>query len=149
MSFKPIEHRLEYVATINGIRFVNDSKATNVDSVVYALEAFEQPIVWIAGGTDKGNDYSQIKKSSREKIKALVCVCTDDSKLMSSFSEIEGKSTFDNMGEGVRAAYEIAERGDVILLSPACASFDLFDNYQDRGRKFKDEVYKLLSESHK
>ncbi|MEZ4933370.1 MAG: cyanophycin synthetase [Saprospiraceae bacterium] len=137
-------HRLEMVATINGVDYINDSKATNVDSVFQALRAMEKPIVWVAGGTDKGNDYSPLKKLVEEKVKALICLGKDNHKLLENFSPIlknieETKSA----KEAVKRASIYAENGDVVLLSPACASFDLFKNYMDRGDQFKAAVLEM------
>ena len=134
-------HRLEFVAEINGVEYINDSKATNVDSVFYALQAMEKPVVWIAGGTDKGNDYGPIEDLVRQKVKALICLGVDNSKLLGVFSPIlknieEARSA----KEAVERATILAESGDVVLLSPACASFDLFKNYVDRGEQFKNAV---------
>jgi UDP-N-acetylmuramoylalanine--D-glutamate ligase len=144
-DFKNAPHRLEPVATINGIQFINDSKATNVDSVYYALESFAEKLVWIAGGIDKGNDYRLIKDLAVHKVKALVCLGKDNSKIQGAFKNIisEIKST-DNIKDAVKQAYKAAEPGDVVLLSPACASFDLFNNYEDRGRQFKEAVRGLM-----
>lgn len=140
-TFESVPHRLEPVATINGIEFINDSKATNVDAVFYALQAMTKPIVWIAGGTDKGNDYEPLMELVEKKVKALICLGLDNQKLLESFSPIikiieETKSA----KEAVERAKIYAEEGDVVLLSPACASFDLFNNYEDRGNQFKKEV---------
>ncbi len=137
-------HRLEFVAEIEGVEYINDSKATNVDSVFYALQAMEKPVVWIAGGTDKGNDYSPIEDLVRQKVKALICLGVDNEKLMGVFSPIlknieEARSA----KEAVERATIYAESGDVVLLSPACASFDLFKNYEDRGGQFKAAVREL------
>lgn len=137
-------HRLEFVAEINGVEYINDSKATNVDSVFYALQAMEKPVVWIAGGTDKGNDYSPIEDLVRQKVKALICLGVDNQKLLGVFSPVlknieEARSA----KEAVERASIYAESGDVVLLSPACASFDLFKNYEDRGNQFKKEVMNL------
>nr|MCU0347018.1 UDP-N-acetylmuramoyl-L-alanine--D-glutamate ligase [Saprospiraceae bacterium] len=134
-------HRLEFVAEINGVEYINDSKATNVDSVFFALKAMDKPVVWIAGGTDKGNDYSPIEDLVRQKVKALICLGVDNEKLMGVFSPIlknieEARSA----KEAVERATIYAESGDVVLLSPACASFDLFKNYMDRGEQFKATV---------
>ncbi len=144
MTFDSVEHRLENYLTIGGVKFINDSKATNINSTWYALETVEAPIVWIAGGIDKGNDYSELYPLVKEKVKALVCLGLDNRKLIESFEGIipvieEARS----MQEAVKKAYRLAERGDVVLLSPACASFDLFDNYEDRGRQFKKYVRDL------
>lgn len=143
-SFKAIEHRLETVATINGIEFINDSKATNIDAVAVAMEAMTQPVIWLAGGTDKGNDYSQVRSMVREKVKAIVCITKDDAKLRKSYGKIiERIVTTEKMGDAVEMAMMMADKGDVVLLSPACASFDLFDNYMHRGEEFKKAVEKF------
>ena len=140
-DFSPVEHRLEPAGTMNDIQWVNDSKATNVDSVWYALESMKRPTVWIAGGTDKGNDYTPIKEFARRKVKALVCMGVDNTKLLRDFQgivpEIRDCHTFE---EAMAAARELATEGDTVLLSPACASFDLFRNYEERGRMFKEWV---------
>ena len=140
-SFKNLPHRLETVGMINGVEFINDSKATNVDSVYYALEAMTKPVIWVAGGTDKGNDYSPLFEQVSKKVKALICLGVDNSKLKTVFKEkihIVKEST--KVSSVVAMAMEIAESGDVVLLSPACASFDLFKNYVDRGDQFKKVV---------
>ncbi|MDT8400692.1 MAG: UDP-N-acetylmuramoyl-L-alanine--D-glutamate ligase [Bacteroidales bacterium] len=139
-----VEHRLESVITVHGIYFINDSKATNVNSTWYALECMTTRVVWIAGGIDKGNDYSELHKLAGEKVKAIVCLGKDNSKIIESFKElvptiIETKS----MPEAVKSAYYLASTGDTVLISPACASFDLFENYEDRGRQFKEAVRNL------
>lgn len=143
-TFKGAEHRLEEVREIEGVHYINDSKATNLDSVKYALDAFETPIVWIAGGVDKGNEYSLVNQLVQEKVKALICLGTDNSKLITSFENLVPvvKSTNDLI-QAVRWAKELAEPGDTVLLSPACASFDLFQNYVDRGNQFKKAVMNL------
>ncbi len=143
-DFQGVEHRLEPVLTVCGINFVNDSKATNVNSTWYALECMPTGIVWIAGGIDKGNDYSELMQLVRRKVKAIVCLGKDNRKIMSSFSEV-GTTIVEtgSMEEAVRSAYYLAGKGDTVLLSPACASFDLFDNYEDRGRQFKQAVRNL------
>lgn len=137
-DFSPVEHRLEPAGKHGDIEWVNDSKATNVDSVWYALESMQRPTVWIAGGTDKGNDYTPLKEFARRKVKALVCMGLDNAKLKREFSGIvpiiRDCSTFE---EAMQAAKECASAGDTVLLSPACASFDLFKNYEERGRMFK------------
>lgn len=137
-------HRLEYLGTINGVDYINDSKATNVDSVFWALDAIHKPMVWIAGGQDKGNDYSVLLPLVSKKVKALICLGLDNSKLIKMFSGIVPiiKDT-QAMSAAIEEAAQISEKGDVILLSPACASFDLFKNYEDRGNQFK-EVFKSL-----
>ena len=140
-DFSPVEHRLEPAGTANDIQWVNDSKATNVDSVWYALESMKRPTVWIAGGTDKGNDYTPIKEFARRKVKALICMGVDNAKLVRDFQGIvpviRDCHTFE---EAMAAARDEAKEGDTVLLSPACASFDLFRNYEERGRMFKEWV---------
>lgn len=149
-SFKAIEHRLEIVATIDGVEYINDSKATNVEASAYALEAMDRPVIWIAGGTDKGNDYSNLVPVARNKVKVLICLCMDDTKLRASFeSVVDRTTTTRDMKEAVLQAHKWANEGDVVLLSPACASFDLFDNYEHRGREFRNVVLKILSETSK
>jgi UDP-N-acetylmuramoylalanine--D-glutamate ligase len=143
-TFVNAPHRLEHVATIDGVDFINDSKATNVDSVFYALQAMDKPVVWIAGGTDKGNDYAPLADLVRQKVKALICLGVDNRKLIGAFSPIlknieETNSAFAAAGRA--ASY--ATNGDAVLLSPACASFDLFKNYEDRGDQFKAAVLAL------
>ncbi|MBN2683337.1 MAG: UDP-N-acetylmuramoyl-L-alanine--D-glutamate ligase [Bacteroidales bacterium] len=143
-DFQSVEHRLEPVFKVHGIEFINDSKATNVNSTWYALESYEKPIVWIAGGVDKGNDYSMLKQLVKNKVKAIVCLGTNNSKIHKAFSKIVPEIYDTNsMHDAVRTAYFIAKQGETVLLSPACASFDLFENYEDRGRQFKYEVGKL------
>ncbi|OEK03477.1 UDP-N-acetylmuramoylalanine--D-glutamate ligase [Roseivirga sp. 4D4] len=143
-SFKNAEHRLEPVRNLESVEYINDSKATNLDSVKYALDAFDTPIVWIAGGIDKGNDYSLVEALVQEKVKALICLGKDNSKLITSFENIVPivKAT-DDLIKAVRWAKELAVPGDTVLLSPACSSFDLFKNYEDRGEKFKEAVLAL------
>ncbi len=149
-TFVNAPHRLESVGTIKGIEFINDSKATNVDSVVYALGSFHQPIVWIAGGIDKGNDYHIIKAEVRKKVKTLICLGKDNSKLKDAFDGVVPKvMETQNVKELVRMALEAAASGDVVLLSPACASFDLFKNYEDRGDQFRSAVKELKEEIEK
>jgi UDP-N-acetylmuramoylalanine--D-glutamate ligase len=143
-DFKNVEHRLEFVAKINGIEFINDSKATNVNSVWYALESMEKPTVWIVGGVDKGNDYDSLLPLVKEKVKAIVCLGKDNAKIKEAFSGTvdviaEANSAF----EAVALSYRFAKKDDTVLLSPACASFDLFENYEDRGRQFKAAVRAL------
>lgn len=144
-GFSNVEHRLEKVAQINNILYVNDSKATNVDSVYFALGAFDTSIIWIAGGTDKGNDYKQLLDLVKEKVKALICLGVDNSKLLEFFSPhikiIEETQDIEN---ALRLASTYAEQSDVVLLSPACASFDLFNNYEHRGKLFKQAVFSLI-----
>ncbi|PWE01409.1 UDP-N-acetylmuramoyl-L-alanine--D-glutamate ligase [Marinilabilia rubra] len=143
-DFSAVAHRLESVAEINGVMYINDSKATNIDSTWYALESMEKPVVWIAGGTDKGNDYSILEDLVLQKVKMLICLGVDNRKLLEFFGGklpkiVEAKS----MKEAVAEAARSVKAGDVVLLSPACASFDLFDNYVQRGNLFKEELNKL------
>lgn len=143
-SFTGVEHRLEHFLKVHGIEFVNDSKATNVNSTWYALESIRKPIVWIAGGVDKGNDYSMLKGLAKEKVKALVCLGKDNKKLHEAFKGVVKNITdATSMDEAVKTAYYLARNGDTVLLSPACASFDLFENYEDRGNQFKQKVRNL------
>lgn len=146
-TFKNAPHRLEPVGTIKGIEFVNDSKATNVDSVVYALGSYNGPLVWIAGGIDKGNDYNLIREDVKKKVKVLICLGKDNEKLKKAFSGVvpEIQET-QSVPELVRMALKAAKQGDVVLLSPACASFDLFRNYEDRGDQFRKAVAELKKE---
>jgi len=143
-DFQGVEHRLEPVIKVSGINFINDSKATNVNSTWYALECMETAVVWIAGGIDKGNDYSELFQVVKQKVKAVVCLGKDNKKIIESFKDkvptiVETMS----MEEAVRSAYYLAKKGETVLLSPACASFDLFNNYEDRGRQFKAAVRNL------
>ncbi len=143
-NFTGVEHRLERFLKVHGIEFVNDSKATNVNSTWYALESITKPIVWIAGGVDKGNDYTMLKGLVKEKVKAIVCLGKDNHKIHEAFKGLV-KNIVDttSMEEAVRTAYYLARNGDTVLLSPACASFDLFENYEDRGTQFKQRVRNL------
>ena len=143
-SFKPVEHRLEKVLSVGGVLYINDSKATNVDSAWYALECQSQPVVWIVGGTDKGNDYSSLVPLAKEKVKAMICMGLDNGKFHSSFEGVVPE-IYDvtSAHDAVQMASRLAKNGDVVLLSPCCASFDLFKNYEDRGEQFKEEVRKL------
>jgi UDP-N-acetylmuramoylalanine--D-glutamate ligase len=143
-DFQNIEHRLEYVARVHGITFINDSKATNVNSTWFALESFDQPIIWIVGGVDKGNDYHALKALVKKKVKGIICLGTDNEKILEAFSDIfHYIPEVHSAEEAVKCAYQMGEKEDVVLLSPACASFDLFDNYEDRGHKFKRAVRAL------
>ena len=145
-SFSPIEHRLEPVLSIKDVLYINDSKATNVDSAWYALECQKRPVVWIVGGTDKGNDYSVLKDLVREKVKAIVCLGVDNSKIHAAFEGIVGSDKIidtHSAEEAVKASAAFAQAGDVVLLSPCCASFDLFQNYEDRGKQFKEAVRRM------
>ena len=143
-SFSPIEPRLEPVLSVADVMYINDSKATNVDSAWYALESQTRPVVWIVGGKDKGNDYSILEDLVREKVKGIVCMGLDNSKIHAAFDSITSNIVDTaSAEEAVKAASRMAEAGDVVLLSPCCASFDLFENYEDRGRKFKEAVRRL------
>jgi UDP-N-acetylmuramoylalanine--D-glutamate ligase len=143
-DFQGVEHRLERFLRVHNIEFINDSKATNVNSVWYALESMTTPVVWIVGGVDKGNDYSMLFDLVKEKVKAIVCLGKDNGKIITAFEGMV-KDIVDtkSMEEAVRSAYFLAKKGDTVLLSPACASFDLFKNYEDRGHKFKEIVRNL------
>lgn len=143
-EFQNLPHRMEKVATIGGIQYINDSKSTNVNSTYFALDSINKPIVWIAGGKDKGNDYSSIEKMVANKVKAIICLGLDNTSIQNSFGKLVPTilETY-SAQEAVEMAQRIAEAGDVVLLSPACASFDLFENYEDRGNKFKNAVYEL------
>jgi UDP-N-acetylmuramoylalanine--D-glutamate ligase len=144
MDFQAVEHRLEKVLKIHGVEFINDSKATNVNSTWYALESMKKPIVWIVGGVDKGNDYSQLFDLVKSKVKAMVCLGTDNSKIMEAFKDIDvPKVEAKSMTEAIKSSYYLAKEGDIVLLSPACASFDLFESYEDRGKQFKRGVRDL------
>ncbi len=143
-NFENVEHRLEFVSKVNGVTFINDSKATNVNSTWYALESMKTPTVWIAGGQDKGNNYADLLDLVQGKVKAIVCLTKDSAKIRKAFagvvSQIVDVQTAD---QAVRVSYDLSREGDTVLLSPACASFDLFENYEDRGRQFKASVRKL------
>jgi UDP-N-acetylmuramoylalanine--D-glutamate ligase len=145
-TFVNAPHRLESVGVIRGVEFVNDSKATNVDSVVYALGSYERPLVWIAGGIDKGNDYNLIKDAVKKKVRALICLGKENEKLKKAFGDVVPviRET-QSVKELVKMALDLAKEGDVVLLSPACASFDLFRNYEDRGDQFRDAVRALAA----
>ena len=142
--FQGVEHRLENVLTINKVKYMNDSKATNINAVYYALESMESPTIWIVGGIDKGNDYSELTKLVSKKVKAIICLGVNNMKIIDHFENIvEYIAETTSMSEAVSEAYKISNSGDTVLLSPACASFDLFDDYEDRGRQFKSAVRKL------
>lgn len=144
MDFQGVEHRLEPVASVRGVQFINDSKATNVNSVWYALESMSRPTVLILGGVDKGNDYELIRELVQEKVKAIVCLGTDNQKIHEAFQDLVPEIVdAHSAAEAVHASFHLAEKGDVVLLSPACASFDLFKNYEDRGQQFKQAVRNL------
>lgn len=143
-NFKSIEHRLEFVAKIQGIEFINDSKATNLNATWYALECMSKEVIWIAGGIDKGNNYNEIKHLVADKVKAIVCLGVDNKKIMEAFTE-EVQLIFDteSITEAVKIAYKLAKKEEVVLFSPACSSFDLFKDYEDRGNQFKIAVRNL------
>ncbi|MBT8246160.1 MAG: UDP-N-acetylmuramoyl-L-alanine--D-glutamate ligase [Winogradskyella sp.] len=143
-NFQGVEHRLENVLRINKVQYINDSKATNVNATYFALESMQAPTVWIVGGEDKGNDYRALFPFVNEKVKAIICLGVDNKKLMENFGNmVDVVIETQYMSEAVKIAYKIASAGDNVLLSPACASFDLFENYEDRGRQFKEAVRKL------
>lgn len=143
-DFRNVEHRLEYVTTVHGIEFVNDSKATNINSTWYALESFNKPVILILGGVDKGNDYEMLQELVKEKVKAIICLGKDNKKIIKAFGGmVEEIVEVGTASEAVKESYRIGKKGDVVLLSPACASFDLFENYEDRGRQFKNAVKAL------
>lgn len=143
-NFQGAPHRLEKVLKINHVEYVNDSKATNINATYYALDGIRKPIVWIVGGVDKGNDYAELMPLVREKVKGIICLGMDNSKLIEAFGNVVEPlvETF-SMDEAVKVAYKMSERGDTVLLSPACASFDLFENYEDRGNQFKTAIKRL------
>ncbi|MCZ8145700.1 UDP-N-acetylmuramoyl-L-alanine--D-glutamate ligase [Flavobacterium sp.] len=143
-NFQGVEHRLEKVLKIQNVQYINDSKATNVNATYFALESMTTPTVWIVGGVDKGNDYTELMALVNEKVKAIICLGVDNKKIIDAFGNIVDMMVeVDNMRDAVNTAKHIAEKGDTVLLSPACASFDLFENYEDRGRQFKDAVRNL------
>jgi len=143
-TFQSLEHRMEPVATIKGVEFINDSKATNVNSTWFALESMTAPTILILGGVDKGNDYTILQDLVKEKVKAIVCMGTDNMKIHEAFGSIVSLMvSTSSAAEAVQAAFHFANKGDVVLLSPACASFDLFKNYEDRGNQFKQAVKNL------
>ena len=143
-NFQGAEHRLEKVLKIQGVQYINDSKATNVNSVFYALDSMTTPTVWIVGGVDKGNDYDELMPLVREKVKAIVCLGVDNTKIINAFNNVVDVMVETiSMSEAVQLAQRLAEKGDSVLLSPACASFDLFENYEDRGQQFKQAIFNL------
>ncbi|MBC7536145.1 MAG: UDP-N-acetylmuramoyl-L-alanine--D-glutamate ligase [Ferruginibacter sp.] len=143
-TFESLEHRMEPVSTIKGVEFINDSKATNVNSTWYALESMIKPVILVLGGVDKGNDYNILKEMVKEKVKAIVCMCRDNSKIHEAFGDVVSLMVNTlSAKEAVQAAFHFSNKGDVVLLSPACASFDLFKNYEDRGNQFKQAVKNL------
>jgi UDP-N-acetylmuramoylalanine--D-glutamate ligase len=146
-DFQNIEHRLEFVVSVHGIEFINDSKATNVNATWYAFESISKPIVWIAGGVDKGNDYEMLTDLVKTKVKAIICIGSEkkaNNKIRKAFSEsVDTIHEAGSMDEAVKLAYQLSEKGDATLLSPACASFDRFKNYEERGWLFKKAVRDL------
>ena len=143
-GFQGVEHRLEKVLKINNVMYINDSKATNVNATYYALDSMENPTVWIVGGVDKGNDYTELLPLVNEKVKAIICLGVDNEKIINAFGNVvDTIIETDSMKMAVQVAYKLAERNNTVLLSPACASFDLFENYEDRGRQFKEAVRNL------
>lgn len=146
-SFINVPHRMEHITEINGVQYINDSKATNVDAVFYALDAMTAPVVWIVGGQDKGNDYEPLRQLVRQKVRAMVCLGVDNAKIVEFFGADVADITETNSAEtAAYAAMQLAQPGDAVLLSPACASFDLFRNYEDRGDQFREAVLKIKSE---
>ncbi len=143
-NFHSLEHRMEFIAMVRGVEFINDSKATNVNSTWFALESMNKPTVLVLGGTDKGNDYSLIADLVKEKVKAIVCLGSDNKKILEAFKDLVPVIVeTDSAKKAVNASFKLSTKGDVVLLSPACASFDLFKNYEDRGKQFKDAVKEL------
>ena len=143
-DFQNIEHRLEFVTKVNGVEYINDSKATNVNSTWYALESMQHPTVWIVGGVDKGNDYKMLQELVKQKVKAIVCLGVDNKKIKRAFKNfVDVIVETESADEAVRMSAKLSTKGDTVLLSPCCSSFDLFDNYEDRGRKFKHAVKSL------
>ena len=143
-NFNNLEHRLEFVARVNGVEYINDSKATNVNSAWYALESMDKPVIWIAGGVDKGNDYTDLVPLVKNKVKMIICLGLDNIKIHKAFqNSVDMIINTQSAKEAVYVASKMSESGDAVLLSPACASFDLFENYEERGRLFKQAVKNL------
>jgi UDP-N-acetylmuramoylalanine--D-glutamate ligase len=143
-NFQGVEHRLEKVLKIQNVQYINDSKATNVNATFFALDSMNTPTVWIVGGVDKGNDYTELMSLVNEKVKAIICLGVDNKKIIDAFGNIvDVMIEVDSMNDAVKMAQRLSEKGDTVLLSPACASFDLFENYEDRGRQFKHAVQNL------
>jgi UDP-N-acetylmuramoylalanine--D-glutamate ligase len=143
-NFQGVEHRLEKVLKIQNVQYINDSKATNVNATFFALDSMNMPTVWIVGGVDKGNDYNELMSLVREKVKAVICLGVDNKKIIDAFGNVvDIMVEVSSMSDAVKMAKRIAEKGDTVLLSPACASFDLFENYEDRGNQFKQAVQNL------
>ena len=143
-NFQGVEHRLEKVLKIQNVQYINDSKATNVNATFFALDSMNVPTVWIVGGVDKGNDYNELMSLVREKVKAIICLGVDNHKIINAFGDVvDIMVEVNNMSDAVKTAQRLTEKGDAVLLSPACASFDLFENYEDRGKQFKQAVHNL------
>lgn len=143
-NFQGVEHRLEKVLKIQNVQYINDSKATNVNATFFALDSMNVPTVWIVGGVDKGNDYNELMSLVREKVKAIICLGVDNQKIINAFGNVvDIMVEVNNMNDAVKTAQRLTEKGDAVLLSPACASFDLFENYEDRGKQFKQAVHNL------
>ena len=143
-NFQGVEHRLEKVLKIQNVQYINDSKATNVNATFFALDSMNAPTVWIVGGVDKGNDYSELMSLVHEKVKAIICLGVDNKKIIDAFGNVvDVMIEVDSMSDAVKMSQRLAEKGDNVLLSPACASFDLFENYEDRGKQFKNAVQNL------
>jgi UDP-N-acetylmuramoylalanine--D-glutamate ligase len=143
-NFQGVEHRLEKVLKIQNVQYINDSKATNVNATFFALDSMNTPTVWIVGGVDKGNDYNELMSMVREKVKAIICLGVDNKKIIDMFGNVvDIMIEVNNMQDAVNMAQRLSEKGDTVLLSPACASFDLFENYEDRGNQFKNAVRNL------
>jgi UDP-N-acetylmuramoylalanine--D-glutamate ligase len=143
-NFQGVEHRLEKVLKIQNVQYINDSKATNVNATFFALDSMNVPTVWIVGGVDKGNDYNELMSLVREKVKAIICLGVDNQKIINAFGNVvDIMVEVNNMSDAVKTAQRLTEKGDAVLLSPACASFDLFENYEDRGKQFKQAVHNL------
>ena len=143
-NFQGVEHRLEKVLKIQNVQYINDSKATNVNATFFALDSMNAPTVWIVGGVDKGNDYEELMELVHEKVKAIICLGVDNKKIIDAFgSVVDVMIEVDTMADAVKMSQRLAEKGDNVLLSPACASFDLFENYEDRGKQFKYAVQNL------
>lgn len=143
-NFQGVEHRLEKVLKIQNVQYINDSKATNVNATFFALDSMNTPTIWIVGGVDKGNDYAELMPLVREKVKGIICLGVDNSKIMKAFEDVvDVMIETTSMTDAVKIAQRMAEKGDTVLLSPACASFDLFENYEDRGKQFKNAVQNL------
>ena len=143
-NFQGVEHRLEKVLKIQNVQYINDSKATNVNATFFALDSMNVPTVWIVGGVDKGNDYNELMPLVREKVKAIICLGVDNHKIINAFGDVvDIMVEVNNMNDAVKTAQKLTEKGDAVLLSPACASFDLFENYEDRGKQFKQAVHNL------